>query len=146
MISQRDLLGLAGLVDFFPLIGDYLRGATSEVQFETDRGDQFRTHIIVDASSLPTVMLVVEGHSGAYPLGDLPGLRASGCIAGRSDDREIRSGFSGRGSGVVVEVFAVRRRSPRRGFGCPAVRAGVRSAERVSIELSRSASRGEAYK
>ncbi len=65
MISQRDLQGLAGLVDHFPLIGDYLRGATCGVQFETDEGDQFRTHIIVDATSFPTVMIAVRGSDSA---------------------------------------------------------------------------------
>jgi len=61
MISHRDLLGLAGLANYFPLVGDYLRGATIAVQFETDRGDQFRTHTIVDAASFPAVMIAVEG-------------------------------------------------------------------------------------
>ncbi len=65
MISHRDLQGLAGLADYFPLIGDYLRGATTEVQFETDRGDQFRTHIIVDAALFPSVMIAVEGSDSA---------------------------------------------------------------------------------
>jgi len=65
MISHRDLLGLAGLADYFPLIGDYLRGATTEVQFETDRGDQFRTHIIVDAALFPSVKIAVEGSDSA---------------------------------------------------------------------------------
>jgi len=65
MISHRDLLGLTRLADYFPLIGDYLRGATTEVQFETDRGDQFRTHIIVDDALFPSVMIAVEGSDSA---------------------------------------------------------------------------------
>jgi len=65
MISHRDLLGLAGWADYFSLIGDYLRGATTEVQFETDQGDQFRTHIIVDAALFPSLMIAVEGSDSA---------------------------------------------------------------------------------
>ncbi len=65
MISHRDLQVLAGLADYFPLVGDYLRGATTEVQYETDRGDQFRTHIIVEATSFPVVMIAVEGSDSA---------------------------------------------------------------------------------
>ncbi len=61
MISHRDLQVLAGFADYFPLVGDYLRGATTEVQYETDRGDQFRTHIIVEATSFPVVMVTVGG-------------------------------------------------------------------------------------
>jgi len=35
------------------------------VQFETDRGDQFRANIIVDASSFRTVTIAVEGSDSA---------------------------------------------------------------------------------
>jgi len=34
MISQRDLQVLAGVADYFLLVGDYLRGATTEVTHE----------------------------------------------------------------------------------------------------------------
>jgi hypothetical protein len=61
MIAQRDLLVLAGLPDYFPLIGDYLRGATIEVQFDTDRGGQYQTHIIVQSGDFPIVSIAAEG-------------------------------------------------------------------------------------
>lgn len=61
MIAQRDLLILAGLPDYFPLIGDYLRGATIGVQFDTDQGPQYRTHIIVQSGDFPSVSIAVEG-------------------------------------------------------------------------------------
>lgn len=119
MISQLDLQGLSDMADYFPLIGDYLRGATSEVQFETDRGDQFRTHIIVDASSFPTVMMAVQGSDSAVVARSffaLPELYRTGGweLADPSDEHALRELIDRRQTDTEATQLAGRAELARR--------------------------------
>ena len=61
MIKHFELLELSGFPTSFALVGEYLRGAATEVEFERDGMLRRRTHMIVDADDFPRVMIGVEG-------------------------------------------------------------------------------------
>ena len=63
-IGYLEFRALSGLPDRFGLIGEYSRGATTQVSFEREGRVEHRTHLIVESGDFPRVLIAAEGSAG----------------------------------------------------------------------------------
>lgn len=65
MVAHSALMKPSGRQASFALIGEYLRGATTESRYERDDGWHVRMRMIVEAGNFPLLRIGAEGSSAA---------------------------------------------------------------------------------